>query len=213
MRKLFLFLIVIISTNTYAFGEYDSQVTFSVAHLGFTTPDIMKAINVAMERYHWQTEEQTENSVVGNLNGSGDAKVKAEISGDTVTIRFLTQHDMQNYKYFKWLLNIKATMMVYLNDCKNKDLKSAATTDPAIVTRRNLVYAFYKYNWRLSELGEHRIVASLPARGRVEADYTASGLDRIRRWDEIEGDYTDPAADGYVRRIKRLFERQQALCK
>lgn len=212
MRKLFVLIIFIISVNTYAFDEYPSKVSNSVAHLGFSNSDIIQAIKDAMGVYRWRTENVTENSIDGDLKGTGTAKVRAEISGDTVMIRFLTQHDMQNYKYYKWLLNIQATMMVFLNDCKNNAIKNTGSADPAMLVRRNLLYAFYKYHWRLSELSDNRIVVSLPNKGRVEADYSANGLERIRRWDDIDEVYTDPDEDGYIRRIKDLFERQQGLC-
>jgi hypothetical protein len=212
MRKLLILVLFAISMTAQAFGEYDSKVSNSVAHLGFTKSDIMVAIKYAMGAYRWKTENETENSVVGNLKGTGAAKVKAEISGDTVTISFLTKHDMQNYRYYKWLLNIQATMMVYLTDCKSKDLTSTSSIDPATRVRRNLIFAFYKYHWRISEFTESRIVASLTNRGRIEADYSANGLDKIRRWDDIDEAYTNPDEDGYVRRIKDLFERQQSSC-
>ena len=213
MRKFILMLLFFSAFNADAFDQYEDNVSYSVTHLGFTNPQLMQAVKFSFSTRGWQAEDETENSVIGNLKGTGQSKVKVEVTGDTIKVSYLTRHDMASYKFYKRLLNIKSTMMVFLTDCTNKELAGPANSiDKEMLTRRNLMYAFYKYNWRISELSRTRIVATLPAKGRIEVEYDASGLLKIRRWDEIAGEYTNPDRDGYVRRIKTVFKRQQSVC-
>lgn len=215
MRKLLVLLFIFSSFIVKADSDdYPAHVTFSTATLEVKSVDIKQATQDAFESYGWQLDGETDTSLIGDLKGLGKSKIEVNLSGtDTITIKYLTEHDREIYKFYRRLLSVKAKLMLSLLDCKKTSLnQEASTMSPDLVVRRNLVYAFYKYNWIIKSITASRVTASLPARGSMEADISGDGNVRIRHRDELEGEYTDENKDGYVRRIRSVFKNQQRRC-
>ena len=218
MKKLLVFLFLFASFGVNAGDDdYSDRVVISTATLEFKTTEIKSAVKKAFDAYGWQTSSETDTSVTGMLpgrRGGFTSTVKVSFPNpDSLEIKYLTDHDRENYKFYKRLLNIRAKTMVQLTDCKNPDMKksnSAISADLAL--RRNLMYAFYKYNWIITSVTKSKIIGALATRGRLEADISDNGTVRIRHWDEIEEEYTDPARDGYVRKIESVLATQQRRC-
>ncbi len=216
MRKLLLLLFILSSFIVQADSDnYPAQVTFPTATLELKSSDIKQATLDAFYFYGWQPDGETDTSLTGNLRGLGKSKVEVNFSGvDSISIKYLTEHDRSSYKFYRRLLSIKTALMVSLLDCKKANLNQKdSTASPDLTVRRNLVYAFYKYNWIINSITASRVTASLPARGRMEADISEDGSVRIRRRDELEDEYTNEARDGYVRRVRSVFNNQQRRCK
>jgi len=215
MRKLLLGLFLFASFNLQAaYDEYANNVVISTATLGFSSAQLKKGVEEAFSTYGWSIVGQSETTMKGDLKGGGSSVVEVNFSNPAaIKIQYLTEHDSENYKFYKRLLNIRARMMVYLTDCTNKDMQQTNTTVKSdVALRRNLMYAFYKYNWIIKSISETEITAALAARGRLEAKINESGKVSIRRWDEVEEAWTDPDRDNYVRRVSNVLNQQQMRC-
>lgn len=218
MKKLLVLLFLFASFGVNAaYDDYKDHVIVSAATLQFKAAEIKMAVKEAFENYGWEATSETDTSITGMLpgrRGGFTSTVQVSFSDtNSITIKYLTTHDNKQYKFYKRLLSIRAVMMVKLTDCKNVNMKkSNSEVSSDVALRRNLLYAFYKYNWIIKSITKSKIVGELAARGRLEADISADGTVRVRHWDEIEEEYTDPARDGYVRRIKSVLGTQQSRC-
>ena len=218
MKKLLVLLCLVGSFAANAGDDdYPDQIVVSTATLEFKIPEIKKAVIEGLDAYGWQTSAETDTSVTGMLpNRRGGFTSTIEVSfadPDSISIKYLTEHDRETYKFYKRLLNIRAKTMIQLTDCRNPGMKksnSAISSD--LAQRRNLMYAFYKYNWIITSITKSKIVGALVSRGRLEADIAESGKVSIRHWDELEEEYTNPAKDGYVRRVRTVLDTQQRRC-
>ncbi len=210
--------ILFLAPSYFAFAgsdDYANQIIVSAATLDLKVSEIKVAAKNALKTYRWQVDKESDTSLTANLRGKGEFIVEVNFqSPDSITIKHLNEdYDRENYRYYKWLLNIRSKTMLNLTDCKNREFnRDLANTDQAIALRRNVVYAFYKYNWIIKSISESKVIAALPARGQLEADISPDGSVIFKRRDELENEYTDPLRDGYVKRVRSVFNNQQRRC-
>jgi len=218
MKKLLVLLFMVASFGVNAGDDdYPDKLVIPTTTLEFKPVEIKVAVKAAFSAYGWEASDETDTSIRGKLpgkRGGFTSTVQVDFSApESIVIKYLTEHDRENYKFYKRLLNIRAIAMVKLTDCKNPDMKkSNSEISSELALRRNLMYAFYKYKWNITSITKSKIKASLAARGRMEADISVDGAVSVRHWDEIEEEFTDPANDGYVRRIKSVLDTQQRRC-
>jgi len=193
--------------------QYKDPVTTSIATLQLKPADIKAAASAAFPANHWTTGEASDTRVTGSRTGRYTASLRVDFgTADRITVQFLTNPGTE-YHLYKQLLNIRQSVLRTLTDCNNTAMKADfAAVDAGTRARRTLVYALSAYHWNIDSITESRLVASQPARGRVEADLSPDGAITLRRWDEMKEAYTDPSRDGLVGKIEKTMARQQQSC-
>ncbi len=210
MRKLAYFtLLMLLSSSAYAL-TYPDTIVLPLNHLDITDQQMMKASEAGMQKYGWQVTKKSDKVLEGDLQGRGQSKVSMEMGENSITLKFLTSEDMTNYKFYRRLLSIRADTYKDLLNCTSPTYQLNPAKSETIRNLRAAVFAIAKYQWHISEITESKIVSSLPAKGRLEADIT-NGNVKFRFWNEISSKYEGDES-GYVQRVNSIYQSQIVGC-
>jgi len=210
MRKFFyLALTMLMSSPAFAL-DYPNTVVLPMNHLDVTDQQKLKAAETGMTRYGWIVTKKSDRLLEGDLRGRGNSRVAMEIGDNDITLKYVTKEDMTNYKFYRRLLNIRADTYKNLLDCTSDTYRLHPATTEKTRNLRAAVFAIAKYQWNISEISDTKIVSSLPAKGRLEAQITGADV-KFGFWGEISGKY-EGEDNGYVMRVNSLYQVQLARC-
>ena len=147
---------------------------------------------------------------MGDLKARHKSKVAVQIGEDALTIKYLTKEELEDYKFYRRLLSIRASTYLDMLDCTSGTYKLNPPKSEHIRQMRAAAFAIAKYQWNITDIGESSIVSTLPGKGRLEAKITDGNM-RFDRWDEYDEKYVDQD-DGYILRVKDVYNSQIASC-
>ena len=209
MRKLAYFTLLMLSSSAYAL-TYPDTIVLPLNHLDITDQQKMKASEAGMQKYGWQVTKKSDKVLEGDLQGRGQSRVEMEAGENSITLKFLTKEDMTNYKFYRRLLSIRADTYKDLLNCTSDTYRLNPAKTEVIRNMRAAVFAIAKYQWHISEISESKIVSSLPAKGRLEAE-VINGDVKFKFWDEINRKY-EGDDNGYVQRVNSIYQSQLVGC-
>ena len=205
MRKILLIMLLPLSFAAHA-SEYPQGIDIPVAGLGLSNTEIADAAKATLKHFGWEFSSTSDTSLTASVRG----RTKLDVNfagGEKVSFKY--QEEYSDHKFFRRLRLIRKHGTLHLTDC---GLTPGEGVDAATSARRSLVFALAKSNWIVVSTSESKIVARSPGNGRIEAGVSGGGTVSMKRWDEIEEEYTDPDRDRYISKIYKVYEQQQARC-
>jgi hypothetical protein len=200
---------LLISTQSSAVN-YSDTIILLLNHLDISKEQMVKASEHGMQKYGWIVTKKSDTLLEGDLKGYGQSKVTMEAGDNAITLKYLTKEDMTDYKLYRRLLSIRTDTYLELLNCTSDTYRLNPAKSDKVRNLRAAVYAIAKFQWNISEISETKIVSSLPAKGRLEADITGETV-RFRFWDEISGKYKE-GNDNYTPRVNSLYQSQVVGC-
>ena len=211
MRKPLLVVFVILSFSFLAANKYPDTVVFAVNHLDLTQAQKTAGAIAGLQKFGWVVDSKTANPLVGDLKAMHKSRVAVQIGEDAMTIKYLTKEELENYKFYRRLLSIRAATYMDMLDCTSGTYKLNPPRTEHVRQMRAAAFAIARYQWNISEIGESKIVSTLPGRGRLEAKIIDGNL-RFDRWDEYDEKYVDQD-DDYIQRVQAVYNAQLRSCQ
>lgn len=206
MRKILLMLFLSLSITVSADDDYPQGIEIPVTGLNLSNSEIREAAKATLQRFGWTFSDKSDTLITASV--SGRTKMDVDFSsGQNVSFKY--QEGYSEHKYFRRLRLLRKHMTITMSDCTTR---GQTELDAATKVRRNLVYTLAKSNWVVVKTGDNKIVAKSTGNGRIETSVAADGSFKMKRWDEIEEEYTDPDRDRYIRKLLTTYDRQVVRC-
>lgn len=206
-RLLYISLLMLLPISSFAF-DYPGEVTLLLNHMDISDQQKMQAAEAGMQKYGWQVTKVSDKLYEGDYRNQ--FKVTMEAIENGILLKYITKVNKKDYKFYRRLLSIRAETYMDMLDCKSPTYRLNPAKTETIRNLRAAVYAMAKYHWNISEITETKIISSLPAKGRLEADIV-NGNAKFKFWNELNGKY-EGDANGYVQRVNSLYQSQLVSC-
>lgn len=206
MRYLIMFCFLLLPFIIVADDDYPLGVEIPVAGLGLNNAEFTQAANATLKRYGWEYASKSDTHIAATVRGRTPLDVKY-VDGKKVTITY--REEYSEHKFYRRLRLLRKHVTIGLSDCRSKGYSAL---DVATKARRNMVNALAQSNWVIDKTDESGMVAKSVGNGRIEIQVSYDGTHTMKRWDEIEEEYTEPGSDRYIQKVNTVLNDLRARC-